>query len=222
MPDLILVPTDRERERIANAISTHDSRWRCCTIGFGVIAAGVAAAAELSRHRPSRVILAGIAGLYRDRAGGVFRLGDAACFDSVWIDGIGVGQGDAFIDAVAMGWNWFSEDRSTTSLTLAPIAQPAESINASRPDLPRPALLTVCSASANERESSWRRDRFPQVLGEDMESFAVAFACRAAGVPLTVVRGFSNWVGDRNHGHWKIDQALDRVAETIAPLVTSP
>ncbi len=45
---------------------------------------------------------------------------------------------------------------------------------------------------------------FPDAMAEDMEGFGVALACRFAEVPLSIVRGFSNWVGDRNHSNWKV------------------
>ena len=53
-----------------------------------------------------------------------------------------------------------------------------------------------------------RRERFPDAVAEDMEGFAVAVACTLAGVPLRVVRGISNLVGDRDPKHWRIPAAL--------------
>ena len=41
-----------------------------------------------------------------------------------------------------------------------------------------------------------------------MEGFAVAVACRLAGVPLKIIRGISNHAGDRQHSRWKITEAL--------------
>ena len=53
-----------------------------------------------------------------------------------------------------------------------------------------------------------RRARFRDALAEDMEGFAVAFACALAGVPVSIVRGISNVVGDRDPAHWRIPAAL--------------
>jgi futalosine hydrolase len=41
-----------------------------------------------------------------------------------------------------------------------------------------------------------------------MEGFAVATACAMAGVPVRIVRGISNRVGDREPEHWNIPLAL--------------
>jgi futalosine hydrolase len=41
-----------------------------------------------------------------------------------------------------------------------------------------------------------------------MEGFAVAFACTLADTPVSIVRGVSNVVGDRDPAHWRIPSAL--------------
>ncbi|NBP89418.1 MAG: futalosine hydrolase, partial [Planctomycetia bacterium] len=48
---------------------------------------------------------------------------------------------------------------------------------------------------------------------EDMEGFAVALACRLAGVPCQIIRGISNRAGDRDKAHWQIEPALRAVAK---------
>ena len=45
-----------------------------------------------------------------------------------------------------------------------------------------------------------------------MEGFAVALACRLAGVPLLIVRGISNTAGDRDTIRWQIEAALAAAA----------
>ena len=41
-----------------------------------------------------------------------------------------------------------------------------------------------------------------------MEGYAVALACRLENVPLVIVRGISNVVGDRQSKNWQTPQAL--------------
>jgi futalosine hydrolase len=53
-----------------------------------------------------------------------------------------------------------------------------------------------------------RLDRYPEVVAEDMEGYAVALACRLENVPLVIVRGISNVVGDRLSENWQIPEAL--------------
>jgi futalosine hydrolase len=80
-------------------------------------------------------------------------------------------------------------------------------------------LLTCCAASTDSRDADARRNRFPQAAAEDMEGFGVALACTLAGVPLQIVRGISNQVGDRNHANWQIEPALTSAADLAKELI---
>ena len=209
MNGLILVPTDNERRLIESSLRIDSGQWTVKTIGFGVITAGIETTRLLLNEQPRQVILAGIAGLFAGPSTETLRIGDAVWFDSVAIDGIGVGQGDAFVDAADLGWRADGEAAPTETIRLpttcqsqASIAQPAQ-------------LLTVCSGSADKDDAARRLQRFPAAIGEDMEAYAVACACQSAGVPLRVVRGFSNRVGDRDKSAWQIAPALASVAEQL-------
>ncbi|MCS7466475.1 futalosine hydrolase [Stieleria sp. ICT_E10.1] len=209
MNGLILVPTDNERRLIESSIRIESDQWTVNTIGFGVIAAGIETTRLLLSERPRQVILAGIAGLFSGPSTETLRLGDATWFDSVAIDGIGVGQGDAFVDAADLGWRAEGEAAPTDTIHLPTTPQ-------SRASIARPALLlTVCAGSADEDDAARRLRRVPAAIGEDMEAYAVAYACQSAGVPLRVVRGFSNRVGCRDKSDWQIAPALASVAEQL-------
>ncbi|WP_372898049.1 futalosine hydrolase [Stieleria sp.] len=209
MNGLILVPTDNERRLIESSLRIESDQWTVNTIGFGVIAAGIETTRLLLSERPRQVILAGIAGLFPGPNTASLRLGDAIWFDSVAIDGIGVGQGEAFVDASDLGWRAEGEAEPTETIHLPTVPQSQASI--AQPAL----LLTVCSGSAADDDAARRLRRVPAAIGEDMESYAVACACRSAGVPLRVVRGFSNRVGNRDKSAWQIAPALASVAEQL-------
>ncbi len=55
-----------------------------------------------------------------------------------------------------------------------------------------------------------------------MEGFAVALACRFAGVPLAIVRGISNAVGDRRFERWQMPEALDAAYLVAVDLLHRP
>jgi futalosine hydrolase len=82
--------------------------------------------------------------------------------------------------------------------------------------------LTVCATSANQAEMQERRQRFPQAVAEDMEGFAVALACRMAGVPLTIIRGISNRVGVRDIQTWRIDEPLGAAGALLCEILGLP
>jgi futalosine hydrolase len=52
-----------------------------------------------------------------------------------------------------------------------------------------------------------------------MEGFAVALACRLAGVPCTIVRGISNTVGDREKSRWQTAAAVTAAAAIVRQIV---
>lgn len=209
MPGLILIPTDMERRHIESTLRFDSDRWTISTIGFGVIAAAVGTANALSRTDPSQVILAGIAGLFERRRNPAYQIGDAIWFDSVAVDGIGVGQGDAYVDASELGWSVLPADATGTTLSLDPPTR--ETTAGADPNL----LLTVCAGSADVDDADRRLRRYPDAVGEDMEAFSVAYACHRAGVPIRVVRGFSNVVGRRDKTQWQIEQALASVTQQL-------
>lgn len=82
------------------------------------------------------------------------------------------------------------------------------------------SLLSVCAASANPGQAAIRRLRYSQAAAEDMEGFAVAAACRLAGVPLGILRGISNRAGDRELARWQTAPALTAVASSLNHLLS--
>ncbi|MEM9802374.1 MAG: futalosine hydrolase [Planctomycetota bacterium] len=194
---LLCVPTSEEHERLARAApaSVDPGRWLAVEIiGFGPVAAAARTAVLCERHRPERVVLAGIAG---GRADGP-AIGTASWFGDVALDGVGAGEGPGLALPSAMGFAQWGD--VTEHLSLADDG---------------PSLLTVCAAADGATMLATRRARFPDAVAEDMEAFGVALAAHLAGVPAHVVRGISNAAGDRRHAVWRIDDALDAVAALL-------
>ena len=209
---LVLVPTEVERRHLARQPG-FGTLGPCELCGFGPVAAAAHTSALIARHKPARVVLTGIAGSF-DPAG--LGVETAAIFPRVALHGVGVGVASAFVSAGALGFpHW-------------PTAGPA---HAERPDelaldVPvAPAagqLLTCCTASASPEEAHQRLEQYPGAVAEDMEGFAVALACRLAGVPLVIARGISNAVGDRDVERWQIPGALDAAWLVVSDLLSRP
>lgn len=193
---LLLIPTQFESEKLRSQMPVSEN-VTIAVCGFGPVAAAARTATLLSSHQPEHVILIGIAGSIGNR----MAVGDASSFSGVAIDGIGAGSGSNHLSAKGMGWNFLDIDGESIGDYLSLIG----SNDAGQ-------LLTVCAASGSAAEANCRAETFPEVVAEDMEAFGVAFACRLAGVPLTVVRGISNVAGDRDKTNWKIDAALQSAA----------
>jgi futalosine hydrolase len=76
-------------------------------------------------------------------------------------------------------------------------------------------LLTASAASADSQDVHRRCQKFPAALVEDMEGYAVATACQLAQVPLRIIRGISNYAGDRQHQHWQTQAAMRAAVELM-------
>jgi futalosine hydrolase len=211
-PELVLVPTPRERALLVEA-GLPRGLALLETCGFGPVAAAARTAELLARLSPRRLWLVGIAGTFDEAR---LPLATARAFDSVAIDGLGAGRGPGFRGPLELRLpQWPGSETSPPiedELALA-CPDPARGDGA--------LLLSVSSASATPEEAAERRRRFPRALAEDMEGFAVALAAALAGVPLVVVRGISNRVGDRQ-GPWRIGEAMAAARRTLLELLLAP
>lgn len=198
---LVLIPTELERRRLLDhgELPPGISELRLC--GFGPVAAAARAAQLLAELRPRRVLLLGIAGSYDARA---LPIGSAHEFRAVALDGVGAGEGDDFAGPPALG---FPQWPGSSALGGGAIEDRLD-LAAVEPARAAPLLVSTCAAASDARMAARRRARFAGAAAEDMEGFGVALACALAGVPLSIVRGISNEVGDRDPAHWKISSAL--------------
>ncbi len=228
--ELILVPTAGELDVIRGCLPDLMADQQASgvslllqPIGFGPIASAARTAELMARHRPQQVYLLGIAGAFDTRRTPV---GTACRFDQVLCDGVGVGMGNGFQAASEVGWPQVEShganppigDALALSTAAAVSSTPMSSPPVSSPPVSSTSvpssgtLLSVCAASANDADRLNRMQRFPGVIAEDMEGFSVALACALAGVPLQIIRGISNRVGDRDKGQWQIEPALQSAA----------
>lgn len=207
---LILVPTELERRRLLDLGGFPEPVELC---GFGPIAAAARTAQVLASERPARVLLIGICGAYDASQHAV---ASALEFDEVAVEGIGVGEGAHLIPPPRLGFpQWPGAAGQRAIFDRLPLAAPRSGAAAR-------LLLTTCAASADREQAQLRRSRMPDALAEDMEGFAVALACALAGVPLRIVRGVSNEVGDRRPEHWRIPGALGAARELALSILSEP
>ncbi len=175
--------------------------------GFGPIVAASRTTHLIARHQPKNILLTGIAGGFTDQV----TIGSACVFQRVACYGIGVGSGQDFQSADELGWpQWLGNSIQIGGAIELFVPNTTGSL--------APLLLSVCSASAGSDDASMRLQKFA-ATAEDMEGFAVATACLLAGTRLTIVRGISNRVGNRNHVDWKIDDALSAARDLVLQIV---
>jgi len=212
-PALLLFPTELERRRFQDQGGLEPGHALLAISGFGPVVAAATTARQVALLRPRRVFLVGIAGAYDTERHPV---GEALVFSQVGIDGVGAGRGEDFVSPPRLGFPQWpgatadEEERSRADDVIA-LAHP--------PQRDDGLLLTTCAAAATPDEARERTERFPEATAEDMEGFGVALACATSGVPLTIVRGLSNRVGDRDPAHWKIPAALAAARRALLELL---
>jgi len=203
---LILVPTEMERRGLEPMLaSASGQNCRVDLCGFGPVAAAARTAQLLAEHAPKRVLLVGIAGRLDDR----LAIGAAYRFERVSCYGIGAGTGGDFLPAASLGWPQWMGDADGTSPPIGDEIDGLSSCAAGGGGVRSDLLLSVCAAAACAEDARLRKQAFPAATAEDMEGFAVAFACRLRGVPLDIVRGISNTAGDRDRSGWQVAVALE-------------
>lgn len=213
---LLLVPTGLEWRRLLDLGGLEPGFALQQIAGFGVVAAAARTASLIERLAPRRVLLVGIAGSYDPAR---WPIGSALVFDAVSVHGIGAGEGEGFLGPPALGFpQWPSADGARAIEDRLELARPGDVEGVER----APLLVTTTAASANEAQAAERRRRYPTAAAEDMEGFAVAFACALAGVPCAILRGISNRVGDRAPEAWNIPLALAAVQRAVVPLLSRP
>lgn len=212
---LILIPTEFEAAKVRQILSEahpQESDFAIELVGFGPIISAARSSQLLSRLNPSGVTLLGIAGLYQTQRTAELSLqpGTATTFNHVSCYGVGAGQGERFQTATELGWELWNPtlpnsnlEANTSISETIPLAASSGATAESRNE-----LLTVCSAAASDAEVATRLAKFPFAIGEDMEGFGVASACRLHNIPCRIIRGFSNIAGDRDHSNWQVDKAL--------------
>lgn len=213
---LILVPTPTESRLITPLLSAagrDDLQVACC--GFGPIAAAASTAHLLAQHEPASVLLVGIAGGFPGQG----ELGQAYRFGKTVSYGVGVGTAAAFQSAASLGWPqtaaWKNETSAENTDDVIGLLTAAGAPEAER------LLLTACSASADQADAAVRQQLWPDAFAEDMEGFAVALACQQRGTPCMIIRGLSNWVGDREKRNWLIEEALQAAAALVLESVAA-
>lgn len=220
MGSLLLIPTAYEKGMIASETLTLFRRLgiEVALCGFGLIASSAQTARLITQRQPDRVILAGIAGLYRNKEIDEAWLGRAVQFDRVGCYGIGVGSGLEFQSSGMLGWSQLqSEHRDYSASDVIEL----ESSGLEAEQRTGWTLLSVTAASANTEEARLKREHFPDANAEDMEGFGVAMACQLCRIPISIVRGFSNWAGDREHKNWKVAEAMDSVCNLVIKISRS-
>lgn len=211
---LLLVPTVREAELLLAQPPTDQKAVVqielpgapvAAICGFGIAAAGAGAAWYLANRKASSCLLVGAAGGFAGRVG----VGELVHGVHARLHGVGAGRGESHEPAGEMPFDLLPElPGEPLELAAAPVD-----------GLVSGDVVSVTAASAGAAEAEELASRFRLAVAEDMETWSVAAACHLAGTPLLVVRAVTNVAGDRDHGNWRMEDAMVHLREALPSLL---
>ncbi|MBU1248396.1 MAG: futalosine hydrolase, partial [Proteobacteria bacterium] len=184
--------------------------------GVGVINAALHLGATLATHPVSRVLNAGLAGSFDL---GRVALGATCLVEmEIWPE-YGLGLPDR-VDPQGLKFPLTEIDGAPVwdRLDLAPDTSAAD-LDVTLP-LPweRAVSLTVSTVTATPERAGHLRKRYGAAI-ENMEGFALAYACRLRHIPLLEVRTISNLVGSRDPEHWAVTKSFSALGEAMRQLL---
>ncbi len=196
--------------------------WTVATCGFGLASSGIGALTAMLAHGAAigggalrRAVLVGISGTFDT---GRAPIGAAVVGTEAVCEGIGAGTGDGFVAASTMGW---SQGHARSWLPACGDRAELATPDALR-GLAAGPILSVAAASGDVPHRNDRAARHPDAIVEEMEGYAVALAARLCRVELTIIRGVSDLVGDRNPANWEVPRALSAVRMALTTLAGDP
>jgi futalosine hydrolase len=202
----------------------HELAWGPRTLllvitGIGMVNAAMALG-RLAARAPelAGVLNIGIAGSFDP---GRFPLGSVVAVQTeIWPEfglvteqgvdprGLGLGHGRAQGGIVWDTLSW-DPDREAQAMGLGLCSQ-----------WPRVTSLSVSGVSGTEDRAAYLRSR-TQAEVENMEGFALGWACAVHGLPFVQIRSISNRVGSRDPGEWAVDRAFSSLG-TAALRILGP
>jgi len=231
MKRLLLIPSVLEAARLLPDPRGLPSDAELLLCGVGLLRAGLLTAERLARGDVRDVLLVGLAGTRDEVAAPV---GALVVGSAVRNEAFGAGHGTNFLGLDEMGLRGELLDPELLSLaaptvqggalTPAPSAAVAANLLCIRSGLrviTHGVFGSVAAASGSPTEAAAWRFRHPDVIAEDMETWAVAVACARADVPLACVRAISNAAGERSKAEWDLDGACAALRAVLPALLAA-
>lgn len=193
---------------------------RPCVTGVGILNAALCMGKTLADQAITGVINLGLAGSFDIYT---VPLGSICVVDrEIWPEyGLGLEDGPGKVDAVGLKFPLAELDGKPIwdSLELDPTTA-ARDMGIQLPSgWPLASSVTVSTVSATQGRNIALHDRYKVQL-ENMEGFALAYACALAGVPFLEIRAVSNLVGSRKPGDWDFAAGFAALATAASTLVS--
>jgi len=80
-------------------------------------------------------------------------------------------------------------------------------------------FLTVSATTGNKERLDLMRQRFPEVICENMEGAAIAQVAQIYNIPWIELRGISNFIGEYDKTKWDVDLAIKNCQHVLVNLL---
>ncbi|NEW07193.1 futalosine hydrolase [Paenibacillus sp. SYP-B3998] len=195
---LIMTAVEVERDAVLRGLGS-DKRFEVALAGVGLVAAAVSAATILAAAEYDLVVIAGIAGGFKERA----EVGSLVVASEIIAADLGVQTLEGFSSLDELG---FGSTRVDVATDLA--ASVTEALLTAGLHAQAGPVLTVATATGTAATADELSSRVPGAAAEAMEGFGIASAAKRHGIPLLEIRAISNAVGPRDRDAWRIGDAL--------------
>lgn len=189
-------------------IDKYGSNTNIHVCGMGMAECGAKSAKLIAKHKPSVIVLAGIAGAY---AGSGLAKGETVAVIRENNADMGAFRGNGVFDAL-------SQEYATARHAVTGHSQ-RDNIYFTHFTYPG-TLKKVISNSVNCAATPNKDRRFNGAHIENMEGAAFFAACIEFGVEFAEIRTISNFVGEAP-SDWIIGEATERLADDVKHLIDS-
>ncbi len=216
MSFLVTAATDFEMQ----AYSAAGTSCSCPTLitGIGPVETTLSLACWLKDHpgQVDRVLNFGIGGAYLHNSGSGAAMLDICLAEQEVLGDLGICLNDHFERFSASGLQ--VPDNFAMDQTL--LTRAGQVLAAAGIEYRTGVFVTVNSASGTRKRGEILAQEF-NGLCENMEGAAVARVCQQFALPCLGVRCISNLVEDRNRENWQLPEAVQRVGQAAALIVSS-
>ena len=211
MKILVVAATDLEMNAIQHLQFPKSIHLNKRVLGIGQIATTYHLMEAIHQEIPDMIIQFGIAGAFTN----AFALGDTIAVESEIIADAGAVENGTFRSIFDLGLQQENEYPFDGKKLYNPHKLMLE----------KTSVKTATAITVNEITTSNDRIRYyistydPAI--ESMEGAAFHYTCLMKNIPFVQLRGISNYVGERNKQHWKIELALKSTAQAIQTLLSN-
>lgn len=211
MKILVVAATQLELGYMGNMPLSLNHKVITEVLGIGQMATTYHLLDSIELHKPDLAIQIGIAGCFSNN----IPLGEVMAIETEYMGDVGAEENGSFQSIFDL--NLVNENEK-------PFINKGL-VNPHKDLLDRIQLKKVVGITVNEiSTSSLRINQYKTTyhpMLETMEGAAFHYCCLMKNLPFLQIRAVSNYVGERNKSHWKIDAALQAVATSTNAFISN-